>query len=137
MKTHVSPITALVLAVLLALAWPLEAATVDAATREARAVAVLDALDAGRAEDAREHFTAQMREALDAETLEATWSTLPARMGAFQGRGEPRHQRVGAYELVIIPLTFGSPLQPNVAFDEAGEIAGFHIVPATPVPVTE
>lgn len=106
-------------------------------TRQAQAVAVLDALDEGRHEDARKHFNAQMREALDAETLEATWTTLPARMGAFQGRGEPRHQRIGSYDVVIIPLTFGSPLQANVAFDEAGEIAGFHIVPATPVPVTE
>ncbi|TXK62123.1 DUF3887 domain-containing protein [Alkalisalibacterium limincola] len=109
----------------------------EQATRESRAVAVLDALDEGRHEDARAHFNAQMREALDAETLEATWTSLPARMGSFQGRGEPRHQRMGGYEVVIIPLTYGSPLQANVAFDANGEIAGFHIVPATPVPATE
>jgi|GEM_PF-2725415 len=132
------PLTALLAtAALLALPALALAGTPGEATRESRAIAVLDALDEGRHEDAREHFSARMLDALDAETLEATWTTLPARMGAFRGRGEPRHERIGAYDVVIVPLTFGSELQASVAFDEAGDIAGFHIVPATPVPATE
>ncbi len=108
-----------------------------AAGREAQATALLDRLDAGEYESARELFDDTMSNALSAEQLGQVWASLPAQIGEFKGRGEPRHMSVGEYEIVIIPLTYGQTvLDANVTFDDQQKIAGFQVTPAA-TPATE
>lgn len=102
-----------------------------ATVREAQAIALLDRLDAGEYERARELFDDAMSQALSAEQLGQVWESLPAQIGEFQGRGELRHMSAGGYEAVIIPLTYGETvLDANVTFDDQQRIAGFQVTPA-------
>lgn len=108
-----------------------------ATVREAQAIALLDRLDAGEYESARELFDDAMSNALSAAQLGQVWESLPAQIGEFRGRGELRHMTTGAYETVIIPLTYGDTvLDANVTFDDQQRIAGFQVTPAA-TPATE
>lgn len=125
----------LFVAFLFLLALPGAAADIGADARLERTLQLLDRLDAGRWNDAGEHFDATLRGALDAGSLEQVWTTLPTQVGAPTGRGEPHHERVGAFDVVVVPLRYQAmTLDARVSFAADGSIAGFHVVPAAPPP---
>lgn len=123
--------TLLLCTTLLVGAFPLAQAAADPAQREARAIALLDALDAADWEGARRDFNDEVAAALPATQLSALWTGLPAQAGALRGRGEPRHEARGTVPVVIVPLRFERlPLDALVAFDAESRISGFRLLPA-------
>ena len=111
------------------------AADIGNDARLQRALLLLDRLDAKRWSEAGEHFDATLRGALDAGKLEQVWTTLPTQVGAPAGRGEPRHERAGGTDVVVVPLRHQAMvLDARVSFAADGSIAGFHLVPAAPPP---
>lgn len=116
------------------MATPVAAQEHDAELLE-KAVAMVDALDAGRFEDARRDFDRTMGDALSAEQLAQLWAALPAQVGARQGRGEPRLESGQGYRVVVIPLRHAAmTVDARVTFDAVRLIAGFHVVPAAAPP---
>jgi alpha-beta hydrolase superfamily lysophospholipase len=93
---------------------------------------LLDQLDAGKYSDAEAMLSPQMRAAVPAEKLKAVWESLPAQLGAAQGRGEPSVVQVEDTQLVVIPLRYEKGnLQARFAIDAKGKIAGFLVQSAT------
>lgn len=104
---------------------PPAVAPVDVATR------LLDALDAGRFDDASAGFTAQMRQALGTDALRGVWTSLPPPLS----RGTPVVTAVGDMQLVVVPLRRqGAAVDAHVAVDREGRVAGLRITPAAAPP---
>jgi dienelactone hydrolase len=124
----------LVLAALaMTLAFPMLARAQDAEAAKATATALLDAMDAGDYAAAEAMFTAQMAAAVPAERLQGVWESLPAQVGAAQGRGEMQASAVNGATLVLVPLHYANAeLVAQVAVDADGRIAGFLVQPAPP-----
>lgn len=103
--------------------------------------AFLDALDAGRYDEAVAMCSAEVQQALDAEALKKIWEGLPSQLGARQSRGPLRGERVGDTPVVTSTLVFGmAALDARIVVDADGKISGFRLVPGTmpaaaPVPL--
>lgn len=128
------------LAVLLAGLLPVVAAAapVDAALREQRADAVLAAFAEGRDDDAGRHFDERLRAGLPPARLAEVRAGLLAQLGAITGRGPARHGCAEGIATVWQRLRFErAELDAKVGFNDAGEVAGFFLVPPqaeTPCP---
>mgnify|MGYP007060996012 CR=1 FL=1 len=61
-------------------------AAADPAQREARAIALLDAMDAADWEGARRDFNDEVAAAVTADRLSALWTGIPAQAGALVER---------------------------------------------------
>lgn len=110
-------------------------AAADPAQREARAIALLDAMDAADWEGARRDFNDEVAAAVTADRLSALWTGIPAQAGALVERGAARHDTRGDVPVVIIPLQFERlPLEAIVAFDADARISGFRLMPAAAPP---
>ena len=103
--------------------------------------AFLDALDAGRYDEAMSMCTPDVQQALSAEALKKIWEGLPTQLGARQSRGPLRGERVGDTPVVTSTLVFGmAALDARIVVDASGKISGFRLVPGTmpaaaPVPL--
>lgn len=105
----------------------------DAATPEPRAIAntLLDQLDAGRFEQARNTFTPAMAQALPLATLSNVWRALPQQLGTLQRRGVSTQNSGGDGTIVIVPLQFErGALDAKISIDVGGRIAGLLLQPA-------
>lgn len=130
------PVFALLLAGLLpALA---AASPVGPALREQRADALLAAFGAGRDEEAGRHFDDRLRAGLPPARLAEVRAGLLAQLGAITGRGAARHGCAEGIATVWQRLRFErAELDARVGFNDAGEVAGFFLVPPqaeTPCP---
>ena len=77
-------------------------------------------------------FDDTVRAAMPEEKLRATWASIESQFGKFKGSGDPRLNRKGAIQVVVIPTEFeraAADLQ--FAFDANGRIAGLNIRPAS------
>jgi len=95
-----------------------------------RAVAILVDMTAGRWEEARRDFNAQMSQRLDAGRLADGWVRMASLVGAYEGMGEPFAHRVADHTVVEIPLRFeAGEATGRVIFDEDGKVAGLWLRP--------
>lgn len=97
----------------------------------ARATAFLDALDAGRWQDAHGMLAEAAAQALPPPKLQEVWQGLDKQLGQRTGRSAPRSEHLDAVEVTTFRLDFPAMvLDARVHFDAAGKIDGFRIVPA-------
>ncbi len=103
------------------------------ATLVGKATRLVEHLDAGRFEAAREDFSERMAEALSADQLQQLWTGLPAQVGPRTGTGAPRTETMQSFRVVVIPIRHEiMTLDVRVTFDQQSQAVGFHIVPAAP-----
>ena len=101
----------------------------------ASAQSVLDAMDAGDFTGVHARFDATMAAAVSADQLKQLWTALPAQLGAFKGRGDPRSIERDGTRIVVVPLQFErATLNASLAFEPDGRVSGFLIRPATDKP---
>lgn len=74
-------------------------------------------------------FNAEMKKAVSAEQLAATWKNVEARLGAYKRLTVTRVEPPLTYVFVTVEFEKG-PRNLRVVVDEAGRIAGFTVVPA-------
>lgn len=110
----------------------------DAALREERVAALLDAFAQGRDDDVGAHFDARLRAGLPPARLSDVRAALAAQLGEVRGRGPVRHGCSEGVATVWQRLDYErGALDARVAFDGEGRISGFFLVPpqqATPCP---
>ncbi len=96
---------------------------------------LLDQLDAGQYAAAEAGFSPEMAAAVPAATLKTIWESLPAQMGAAQGRGAPQMSQQQGMSIVVTRLHFANgDLDTQTVVDAQGRIAGFRLTPAAPAP---
>lgn len=119
--------------VALAAAFALPAAFAQDPT--ARALQVIDQLDAGQYEDVAATFDEGMASATDAAGLGQIWASLPQQLGAQQSRGEPVASQRDGYDVVVVPVQYErATANVIVSFDGEGRLAGLFIQPAETAP---
>lgn len=124
------PLSSLLLACMLLL-YPLLG--LAATTPETIAARLLDHLDAGQYAQAEALFNAEMAAAVPADKLGQIWASLPAQMGAAQGRGSATVTPQQGMQVVVVPLQYTKGrLLAQIAINAEGKIAGFLIQPAPP-----
>lgn len=114
---------------------PLLAATPDESERrldaacEARATALLDAVQKGDYAGATRDFDAKMHTALPPAKFKQTWESLE-KFGALTARGQSHLAKDDGYIAVTIPLLFEKAnLYAQIACGSDGRIAGFYVKP--------
>lgn len=106
-------------------------APASSAEIEALAQELVALLGQGDFEQAVEHFDAKMREVLPPDKLQETWEALIAQVGPFQQQLDVRTEAREGYNLVYVTTEFAqATLDAQVAFDEAGQVAGLFFVPS-------
>ncbi len=124
--------SALVLLLGLGLLYSLRADAQEATVVDGTAIAtrLLDHLDAGEYAQAEAMFSADMAKAVPAATLKTVWESLPAQVGAAQGRGEATSISKDANTFVNVPLRHAKAgLVAKLVVDADGRIAGFLVQP--------
>ena len=131
MSNRMNSRTAWLLAALLGTILPVHPVHAATATCVGRSGDLLQALRAGRYEDATRHFDARMATALPATTIRQLWSTLlPAKVGAFTSSDAPASTRAGDLEVVQTPLHFSNGgLMMRVTCQPDGSIGGLYFLP--------
>jgi fermentation-respiration switch protein FrsA (DUF1100 family) len=83
-------------------------------------------------EGASKDFDDAVRKALPTEKVKDLWlTTLPKQAGELKKRGEPRIEKVGKYDVVVVPCTFEKmPLDARFSFNAEDKISGLGFVPA-------
>jgi hypothetical protein len=95
-----------------------------------RASTVLDALEREDYGAATADFDDALGAALPAEKLAQAWQSLAPRYGRLTARGQAHTSEADHYIAVTIALVFErGTLTAQVACDDSGAIAGFHVVP--------
>ena len=94
--------------------------------------AFLDALDAGRWDEALAMTTPEVRAALADGKLEKIWESFPKQLGERQSRSPLRGELVAGIPVVTSTLVFGlTALDARIVVDGDGQISGFRLVPGT------
>lgn len=144
---------------LLALAWPVLAtaqlpppARHPAASAHATAVAgqaaatrieacaqaadtFINQLDKGDYQGAGANFDAKMQAALDPAKLGQAWQSVVQQYGKLRSRGTPQNLIYGGMAVITTPLRFDhGRLAVQLACDDAGRFAGFHVLPVPSAP---
>lgn len=102
---------------------------------EALATRLLDHMDAGDYQAAESLFDARMAAAVPAAKLQEVWQSLPAQLGAAEGREAAQLSPYQDMQVVTIPLRYArGQLVARVTVDAAGKVAGFFIQPAAQSP---
>lgn len=111
---------------------PPKEATATLDPQQARiATHFLDALDAGRFNDALALCTDEVRAALSEDKLRKTWQSLPGKLGARSSRGPLHGATIAGRHAAVSTLVFAAlPLDARIVFDDDNRISGFRIVPA-------
>jgi fermentation-respiration switch protein FrsA (DUF1100 family) len=82
-------------------------------------------------EAAGKDFDEAMKKALPTEKVKELWQTLPKQVGVLKKQGDPRLEKLGKYDVVIVPCTFEkTALDARFSFDTDGKIAGLAFVPS-------
>jgi len=109
-----------------------------------KAVELLEHFLDRRWEELRAHFNQRMLDGCSVELLASVRGQIPGKAAEAVDIGAPRVIGLGEHTMVEVPLTFHAPLDfrrgvrlrhatGRVVFDEAGQVAGFFILPnATP-----
>jgi hypothetical protein len=100
-------------------------------TMEASAKAIVDLLGQQQFKEVRTRFDEQMKEAMPADRLEASWAHVITHLGAFKdikaARKDPELDRVD-----VRCIFENGPMIVRVAFDPSGKISGLWMIPAEP-----
>jgi dienelactone hydrolase len=65
------------------------------------------------------------------DKLKEFWETLQKKLGALKKQGPERVEKLGKYELIVIPCEFEKiTLDARISFDADGKIAGYGFVPS-------
>lgn len=95
-----------------------------------RATALLDALEKNEYATASADFDSKMRETLPPARLGETWESLAPQFGKVTARGQMHVSEAQGYIAVMVPLIFEQgTLAAQIACDDTGAVAGFHVVP--------
>ena len=95
-----------------------------------RALALLEHLEGGRFNEAREHFDDRMRQMLPVDELERMWTQLDDLGGAYRGRGEAYHRRENGYDAIYVPLRWQrNAIELKAVFDANANVAGLWTLP--------
>jgi dienelactone hydrolase len=82
-------------------------------------------------EGAGKDFDDAVRKALPTDKVKELWETLPKKVGVLKKRGEPRVEKAGKYDLIIVPCTFEKiALDARFSFNSDDKIAGLGFVPS-------
>ncbi|MGH8214837.1 MAG: DUF3887 domain-containing protein [Rhodanobacteraceae bacterium] len=88
----------------------------------------LDDLEKGDFKPAISNFNGQMKSAVNAEKLGATWKSLAAQFGKLESRGHPQTVIYQDMPVVSTPLHFAKgDFVSQLTCDREGKIAGFYI----------
>ena len=118
---------------MLLLASPFVPAQQAASAPVAKAIQLLDRLDAHDYAGAEAMFDEQMAAAVPADKLRSVWESLPSQAGAAKGRGEASVATQQGVQLVVVPLHYDrAELVAKVAVRADDRIVGFLIQPAPP-----
>jgi dienelactone hydrolase len=94
--------------------------------------AFFDALAKGEYEAACKDFDETVRKASPPDKLKEFWEAFQKQVGALKKQGNPRVEKVGKYEVIVVPCQFEKiTLDARISFDANGKIAGYGFVPAT------
>ena len=82
-------------------------------------------------EGAGKDFDDAVRKALPTDKVKELWLKLPKQVGALKRRGESRIEKVGKYDVVILPCTFEKmKLDARFSFNADAKISGLAFVPS-------
>lgn len=99
----------------------------------AAAERLLNQVAKGDLQAATGSFNEEMKKAVPAEQLAATWKNVEARHGAYKGLTVTRVEPPLTYAFVTVEFEKG-PRDLRVVVDDAGRIAGFTVQPPRPAP---
>src|SRR5579863_2468359 len=98
---------------------------------EASAKAIVDLLGQQQFKEVSTRFDEQMKEAMPADRLEASWAHVMMHLGAFKSiksaRKDPELDRVD-----VRCIFENGPMIVRIAFDPSGKISGLWMIPAEP-----
>jgi dienelactone hydrolase len=99
---------------------------------KAKVAAFFAALSKEDYEGASKDFDDAVRKALPTEKVKDLWlTTLPKQVGELKKRGDPRIEKVGKYDVVVVPCTFEKmALDARFSFNSEDKIAGLRFVPS-------
>lgn len=98
---------------------------------KAAAHAFIDDLHAGRFAQADARFSKEIQSMLPTPRLEAVWKQMTSRLGAFEKVESTKVEAAGQYQRVLSTTRFAkSTVVLGVAVNDAGEVVGFHVLPA-------
>lgn len=101
--------------------------------REPEGRAFVRSMAEGRFDDCVAMFDSTMTALMPASKVQETWDVLQKQAGKFKEQQGIRHQRYGAYDIVLVTCRFeASPLDARIVFNPAGKIAGLFFVPSLP-----
>lgn len=101
-----------------------------AATAKEATEILINNMKAGAIQPLFDRFSAKMKRDLPFDQLKATMNQIVAQMGGFSGTGIASVDTSGPYTICLMPAEFGGKkLAFRVAWNGAGEIDGFFIVP--------
>jgi dienelactone hydrolase len=120
--------------VLSSLFLPVVAGPLDDARESSLKASVKAFFDAIAKEDyeaAARDFDETVRKASPPDKLKELFQTLNKQLGALKKQGEARLEKVGKYEIIVVPCQFEKmALDARISFDAEGKIAGYGFVPA-------
>jgi dienelactone hydrolase len=106
----------------------------DAGKQDHRASvqAFFDALAKGDYDAACKDFDDTVRKVSPPDKLKEFWEAFQKQVGTLKKQGEPRVEKAGKYEVIVVPCEFEKiKLDARISFDANGKIAGYGFVPAT------
>jgi len=110
---------------------PSQPATTDV---KASAQAFIKQLADGRFADATGAFDGAVKQAMPPDKLKATWESIVADAGAFQGQTGVNEQEAGQYRVVLVECRFErASLEAKVVYTAEGRIGGLWFGPPKPV----
>jgi dienelactone hydrolase len=90
----------------------------------------LDLFIKGEYAEASKNYDETMTKVFPPDKLEATWKGLLKQVGALRSRGQPRLEKLGKYQIVIVPCTFEkAELNARIVFDAKEKISGLQFAP--------
>lgn len=98
---------------------------------KASAKAFFEALAKEDYEAACKDFDETLRKASPPDKLKEFWQGFQKKVGALKKQGDPRVEKVGKYEVIVISCQFEQiTLDARFSFDTNGKMAGYGFVPA-------
>jgi dienelactone hydrolase len=102
----------------------------DTAEIVAQARTMVNAMVAGRFDDAERDFSAQLLAALPPQRLDTVWHQVTAQVGAFKSVESEHVIERPAFTIVVLTTTFErARLDVQVSFDASGHVGGLHFAP--------
>lgn len=94
------------------------------------ATSLVEDLVHGRYAAVEATFSSEVKAGLSEAKLRETWEQLTGQVGAYRSHGEPKVGTAEGFTIVLVPVEFEhAKLGVRVAYDTAGKVGGFFIVP--------